>query len=41
MNGYQPMGADADEAEELEVLAPCNAVRRGSVEPCANWARIR
>jgi hypothetical protein len=50
LNAYQPRNRpssqywdDEDENEAkavLEPLPPCAGVRRGSVTPCANWARI-
>ncbi len=39
MNGYELRGADVDAA--FEVRSPCSGVRRGSVQPCAKWVRIR
>ena len=40
LNGYQARSGDADPAV-VEPLAPCTGVRRGSVQPCGNWVRIR
>lgn len=39
LNGYQLRGADVDAA--FEAVPPCSGVRRGSVQPCDNWVRIR
>jgi Protein of unknown function (DUF2695) len=48
MNGYVPErrfwipGSDDDLfAEPPDELPPCAGVRRGSVQPCANWVRVR
>jgi hypothetical protein len=29
------------DAEPPDPLPPCSGVRRGSVQPCANWVRVR
>jgi hypothetical protein len=39
LNGYELRGADED--ADFDVLPPCSGVRRGSVQPCDNWIRIR
>lgn len=40
LNGYQPRVAPTDD-DSVDPLAPCEGVRRGSVQPCRNWVRIR
>ena len=44
MNGYT-LRAGQDLLEQVDTglatLPPCQGVRRGSVQPCRNWARIR
>ena len=37
MNGYQLRTAQPGP----DVVPPCRGVRRGSLQPCDNWARIR
>lgn len=37
MNAYQPAQLEG----ALRSQPPCHGVRRGSTQPCINWARIR
>jgi hypothetical protein len=43
LNGYRPRAVLPDDDAESGVIAlpPCQGVRRGSVQPCGNWTRIR
>jgi len=51
LNAYVPYVASAtglpggaaidDDADSFERLPPCAGVRRGTVRPCTNWARLR
>jgi hypothetical protein len=53
MNGYQLRTVEqadewiSDPGEEVHAepgpgaVPPCQGVRRGSVQPCGNWVRIR
>jgi Protein of unknown function (DUF2695) len=52
LNGYQLRSSSHDAADKefvddddadcgIDALPPCDGVRRGSVQPCRNWVRIR